>query len=304
MATMVLMRLIPSCLLCLACLLLLAQAPAVAADSADPRFSGLVDRLQKDGLDRSLLDSVFSDPRLAYDPDSLGKKMRTLYRSRYVPAKHKPKRTDITIWDTHLSSENLEAIASFQREHQSVLDKAQKKYGVSAKIIVAILAMETELGNFLGDQPALANLASMAAGADYSDLKPYLAEYQVTPKQRVWLDERAKEKSDWAYEELKALLEYARINKLDPAGLKGSIYGAIGLCQFMPSNALRLGVDSDGDDCVDLYQVPDAVHSIGNFLKKKGWKDSLSYKKKIGVLKRYNPDTFYAQVVLAIAKRI
>ena len=43
----------------------------------------------------------------------------------------------------------------------------------------------------------------------------------------------------------------------------GSIYGAIGISQFMPTNALKFGQDGDGDGRVDLFRHEDAVHSLG-----------------------------------------
>jgi membrane-bound lytic murein transglycosylase B len=60
-------------------------------------------------------------------------------------------------------------------------------------------------------------------------------------------------KADWAYAELKALILYAYRSGFDPLTLLGSIYGAIGLCQFIPSNILPYGIDADHDGRIDLF---------------------------------------------------
>ena len=60
--------------------------------------------------------------------------------------------------------------------------------------------------------------------------------------------------------------------KTDPQTALGSYAGAVGMAQFMPDNVRRLAVDYDGDGVRDLANSPaDAIGSIGNFLRAKGW---------------------------------
>ena len=50
--------------------------------------------------------------------------------------------------------------------------------------------------------------------------------------------------------------------------MTGSFAGALGICQFMPSNIEKLGIDMDGDGKVDLTaSTADAVASAANYLK-------------------------------------
>jgi hypothetical protein len=54
--------------------------------------------------------------------------------------------------------------------------------------------------------------------------------------------------------------------------MRGSWAGAFGHAQFMPSTFRRSAVDLDGDGRRDIVgSIPDALGSIGNYLKDAGW---------------------------------
>jgi membrane-bound lytic murein transglycosylase B len=80
------------------------------------------------------------------------------------------------------------------------------------------------------------------------------------------------------YRELKFLLTYLGKNRLDPLGIKGSVEGAIGIPQFMPSNIDHYG--EDGDDIVDLFNHADAIASIACFLNAHKWEKARKVEKK------------------------
>ena len=68
--------------------------------------------------------------------------------------------------------------------------------------------------------------------------------------------------------------------------LKGSYAGATGYPQFMPSVALRLRADGDGDGYADIWRNEnDAFASIANYLRDAGWKRGVSW----GVPVRISP---------------
>ena len=120
----------------------------------------------------------------------------------------------------------------------------------------------------------------------------------------LWLRWRTAQKAAWAYKELKALLVYAKGAGFDPASIPGSVYGAIGICQFMPSNAVRYGVDLDGDGRVDLFNPMDAVLSTARFLSANGWRDGLTREQQMAVLYRYNHSHPYTRTIMAVADRL
>ena len=60
--------------------------------------------------------------------------------------------------------------------------------------------------------------------------------------------------------------------------LKGSYAGATGYPQFMPSVALRLRADGDGDGYADIWRnEDDAFASIANYLRDAGWKRNVPW---------------------------
>jgi len=57
-----------------------------------------------------------------------------------------------------------------------------------------------------------------------------------------------------------------RDDRFQPADLRGSYAGAVGMAQFMPSNYRTLALDYDGDGRVDLWSPADAIGSVANYL--------------------------------------
>ena len=169
---------------------------------------------------------------------------------------------------------------------------------------MSILLVETRLGQFTGTRCAFNTLASMALCTELETISPCLPEGVITPATEGFARQRCRQKADWAYHELKALIDYAGINGVDPYSIRGSAYGAIGLCQFMPSQAFIFGVDADGDGRVDLFTAVDALHSIANYLKKNGWKCRMNRAQRQKVILSYNHSLIYANTVLAVAEKI
>jgi membrane-bound lytic murein transglycosylase B len=121
---------------------------------------------------------------------------------------------------------------------------------------------------------------------------------------RKAFEKKADRKSSWAYAELKALLRYTEAQNIDPVAIRGSYAGALGYCQFMPSNVLSLGVDGNGDSRVNLFDHTDAIFSVGNYLRHHGWKPDLNREQQYRVILKYNYSRPYAQTILKIADRL
>jgi membrane-bound lytic murein transglycosylase B len=270
----------------------------------DPAWAWLLEQLEADGLDKAALEALFSRPEVRFDPASMGKKLRALYKTKYLPPVAPQPGPHKTIWETWLTPERRAEIAAFMKANAKALAAAEKRYGLPRQVVTAILMVETKLGKYCGERPALTVLASMAAARDYEVVQGFLDDLGPTPAQVEWLKMRQEQKADWAYDELKAFLEHSWANRVDPVVVPGSIYGAIGLCQFMPTNVLKLGVDGDRDGRVDLFDPADAIHSTANYLKNAGWRKGLNHTGQMRVIMRYNHDRAYAGTVLAIAKRI
>ena len=194
---------------------------------------------------------------------------------------------------------------SYLRENTELLDNISSQYCVAKEIVVSILMVETRLGDFVGGKWAFNSLACMALCTDLETIRPHFSKKLINPGNEVFARTICRQKADWAYAELKALILYAYWSGFDPLSLPGSIYGAIGFCQFMPSNVLSYGVDADNDGRIDLFTKADALSSVANYLREHGWKCTMVDKEsQLRVILHYNKSAIYANTVLAVAEKL
>jgi membrane-bound lytic murein transglycosylase B len=164
--------------------------------------------------------------------------------------------------------------------------------------------VETRLGGFLGGRGAFNSLASMALCTDLETVRPYLPKKLVNKKNEEHAQRICQKKADWAYSELQALILYADCGGFDPLALPGSIYGAIGICQFMPTNALTYGVDADNDGRINLFVKTDALYSTANYLREHGWGCQMDKTGQQRAIYAYNHSVVYANTILAVAEKL
>ena len=270
----------------------------------------LMDRLVADGFEKETVETLFSRVEGDVSLSPMGTKAYELYRIRFLRPKTRPrvkpekKPQTPPIYKGVVTEENIKKAKNFMEEHKEWLDNAHERFGVSPEVTVGLLLVETRLGTYLGKAMAFETLASMSASRELEPLLPYLKGNEPTEEESAWLEEAIGKKADWAYSELKALMEYSLENGVDPLIMPCSVYGAVGVCQFMPSNIKAYGRDGNGNGRVDLFSVPDAVASVGNYLKEHGWKEGLDRAGKVRVLKKYNNSTIYANTILALADKL
>jgi len=147
---------------------------------------------------------------------------------------------------------------TFWTENRELLERAEKETGVPARIIVAILGVETLYNTYKGRYKVLESLATLAF--DY-------------PK-------RAK----FFRSELEQFLLLAREERVDPLMLKGSYAGAMGGPQFISSSFRHYAVDFDNDNKRDIWSNPaDMIGSVANYFKVHGWQKGQSVTHKARV---------------------
>ncbi|MCK4715921.1 MAG: lytic murein transglycosylase, partial [Candidatus Marinimicrobia bacterium] len=191
-------------------------------------------------------------------------------------------------------------IKEFINSFGNQLAHAEKVYGVDREAIVAVLFVETKLGNIIGKHSVFNILSSLALADSPESLgkiENYINEnyhYLDFDRRRNLIElykERAVRKAEFARTEFASLLILHIESHIDVLELPGSYAGAFGYPQFMPSNVQRYGIDGDGDGRVDLYSYPDAIMSVGNFLSRKGWSEDNSKQRR--ALLRYNNSRRY-----------
>lgn len=280
-------------------LLWVALGPAHAAD-----WSPLAERLAADGFDRQAMEALFARPEVAFEPEAMSGKLKGLLLSRTKEAASLTAAVRYSFYRNYLTHVAVSRAQAYLEDNKAVLAEVSAKYGVPQEIIVSILLVETRLGRNTGSRRVFNRLASMARCTDLETIRPFLDASLITPETEEFARRSLREKSDWAYAELRALLRLAERDGTDPLAIRGSIYGAIGICQFMPTNVISYGVDADRDGRTDPFATTDALHSIANYLRGHGWREGLDREGQHRVIFAYNHSTPYADTVLALAEKI
>ena len=152
-------------------------------------------------------------------------------------------------------------------------------YGVPAGVLIAIHGMETAFGGFMGDSNIVSAIATLAYDCRRSDF--------FTPHMLAALK----------------LVDQGTIT----AASVGAKHGELGNTQFLPGNALKYGVDGNGDGKVDLNTAADALASTANYLRQKGWKPGKGYQEgepNFAVIKEWNAAKVYQQAIAVMGARI
>ncbi|MFT2111904.1 lytic murein transglycosylase B [Marinomonas sp. 2405UD68-3] len=186
-----------------------------------------------------------------YDEDLLIKEFSQITPRQQVIKKSNNQPEVITPYHKYkarfLNESRIKSGVAFLQENKIWLDRAEKEFGVPAEIIVAIAGVETFYGRITGNKDVFTSLSTLAF--DYPRRGKYFQS------------------------ELEAFLLLAREKNWPISEVKGSYSGALGVAQFMPSNYRKLAIDFDRDGEIDLWgSSADAIGSIANYLKHKGWK--------------------------------
>ena len=134
--------------------------------------------------------------------------------------------------------------------HYDALRGIEARYGVDPAVLMAIWGLETSYGTVTGSTDLLQALASLG----------------YYGRRRDFFE-----------------TEFVAALKLIDQGvprwrLKGSWAGATGYPQFMPSVALRLRADGDGDGYADIWSSElDGLASIATYLRDAGWKPNVPW---------------------------
>lgn len=211
-------------------------------------------------------------------------------------------------YNGHLSNEALEQCRKFLNEYATVFTKAENRFGVKREIIAALLWVESRLGENHG-KFNVANVYLSLIQSDHPDnfqmLKEDLKSKLGKPKKKdiKKVKVRSKTKVRWAIDELWSLYKMSKSHPKIIETLNGSYSGAFGMSQFLPSSYLSWAVSYDKNSKPDLYNPPDAIFSVANYLKKNGYKKNKpkSYKK---ALYHYNKSHDYGAIILKIADQL
>ncbi|MDD2724669.1 MAG: lytic murein transglycosylase B [Methylovulum sp.] len=145
-----------------------------------------------------------------------------------------------------ITDARVDAGVKFWQDHAQTLSEAERRYGVPAQIIVAILGVETFYGQHPGKYRVIDALSTLA--------------FAYPPRSEFFLSE---------LEQFLLLCREEHIKPLDPIG---SYAGAMGKPQFMPSSFRRYATDFNKDNRRDIWQDnADVIASVANYFRQFHW---------------------------------
>ncbi|MCF6247531.1 MAG: lytic murein transglycosylase [Desulfobacula sp.] len=251
----------------------------------------VIARLVKDGFDKQKIDALFAKKEIFFTTKGV-----SIFFSYFESAPN---------YHQFLEKKSIDKAIKYAAENKGTLEQAEKIYVIDKTVITAILLVETRLGTYLGKYTTINMLASIAALEDEA-LKERI--WNDIPKKakpkRQKFNSKVEKRKKWGYNELKAFIKYTDRENIAPETVKGSFAGAIGICQFMPSNALKIARDGNSDGKVDLFSHQDAIFSIANYLKHHGWKPNLSRQQQYDVIYTYNHSNYYVDTIQKVSDKL
>lgn len=185
--------------------------------------------------------------------------------------------------DQFMAKRGAPAIAakgkSLKAANAALFNAIEKRYGVPPGPLVTIWGMETGFGSFMGNQPTVSAVATLA----YDCRRP-----------------------EYFTDQLYAALELVDRGVMS-SGTRGAMHGEVGQTQFLPKNILLYGVDGDGNGVVNLNTKADALASTANFLKGHGWIRGAGYQPgepNFAAIEGWNAAGVYQQTIAIVGKRI
>lgn len=253
-----------------------------------PEKRYLIQLLEKEGFQAKFLKEVFYSKKLKKIPVVISKNVINKESKRS--------------YDDFLSPYSIHLAKKFSSRWRTILKRASNKFDVDREVLIAILLVETGLGQVLGNYPVISIFSSILVenhnqktGTGISPAAMEYDDYRIR---------RLRTKAEWAQKEIVAFLKIIQETRHNPFQIRGSFAGAFGIPQFLPSSYLKWGYDSDKNGSVNLYLIPDAVYSVANYLKAHGWKKGLHHRSNRMVIRKYNNSTLYVNTVLGVAKKI
>ena len=163
---------------------------------------------------------------------------------RYQPEFYEDTKTYIS---KRSSNKKLKIGNKIYNDNVDKINLISKNYNVDKNLLLSLMGIETNFGNYLGKMDIISSLATLS------------------------FDRR---RSDFFTSELITLLKLIDADVVNSNTLYGSWAGAFGNFQFMPSTINNYAVDFDNDGKISLKQTDDSFASAANYLNKLGWINS------------------------------
>ena len=128
--------------------------------------------------------------------------------------------------------------------NKKVIDKITNEFSVDRDLLLSLMGIETNFGNYLGKMDIVSSLATLSYD---------------------------KRRSEFFTSELITLLILFDNGIINSNNYLGSWAGAFGNFQFMPSTIKNYAIDYNRDETINLKSIEDSFASAANYLNKIGW---------------------------------
>jgi membrane-bound lytic murein transglycosylase B len=234
------------------------------------------------------LDEIYRDPRMP--------------ESTFVPFSVRPKEP-ASMYSQFTKPSYRELGASFLQSKKESFDKVEQTLQVPREVVAAILVVESQVGRYTGNQLIVYRLSRLASTNAPDNLREnYL--FQKKKDKTVTFDQvqrRGRYLEQTFLPEIPALITIAKQTKIDIMSIKGSVAGAFGMPQFLPSAFMKFGMDGNKDGNISLHNDEDALWSTANYLANYGFRGDIPLQEKRSIIWRYNKSKSYIDTILRLS---
>ncbi len=192
-------------------------------------------RAINEGISKSTVNNLIDNSKFLPD---------VIKYDRYQPEFYEDTKTYIS---KRTSSKKVKLGKIILNKENNIINKVSSEYKVDKNLLLALMGIETNFGNYLGKMDIVSSLATLS------------------------YDQR---RSEFFTKELITLLKLVDAKIIDPSTLFGSWAGAFGNFQFMPSTIKNHAIDYNKDGSIDLKNIEDSFASAANYLSNLGWNDN------------------------------
>ncbi len=188
----------------------------------------------KQGVSKNTLDITMS--KVKFLP-------KVIEYDRYQPEFYEDTYTYIS---KRTSNEKLKKGKNLFIKNNSIILNVESEFNVEKELLLSLMGIETNFGNYLGKMDILSSLATLSYD---------------------------KRRSEFFTNELITILKLIDAKIINSEILYGSWAGAFGNFQFMPSTIKNYALDYNNDNLIDLKSTEDSFASAANYINKLGWKN-------------------------------
>ena len=160
---------------------------------------------------------------------------------RYQPEFYEDTKTYIS---KRANNKKVNSGLKIYKINKSKIDKITQEFSVDKDLLLSLMGIETNFGNYLGKMDIVSSLATLSYD---------------------------KRRSEFFTSELLTLLILFDKGIINPNNYLGSWAGAFGNFQFMPSTIKNYAIDYNEDEIINLKNIEDSFASAANYLNKIGW---------------------------------